>query len=126
MAKAQLQVANDDNDIEQTRARVYAYLHALQPMDGCAVTDGYQRGRELIAILAETSEGDGWPKRKLSLDECADVIAYMHSSEPRNRGTFYKDVTGKPSVECGYHFVLFALEEAIRAAIKARNTKKAA
>jgi hypothetical protein len=114
MTKAQLKTADDDEALEYTHARIYAYLHALQPLSGCCMSEGYQRGRELIAILAETSEGYDPPKRKLSLDECAEVLAFMHWSEPRSRATFYKEPNDKPSIECGFHMVLSAVEDAIR------------
>lgn len=123
MAKAQLSVVEDPHELEYTRARIYAYLHALQPLSGNCISEEYQRGRELIAILAETSEGYDAPKRKLTIDECADVIAFMHLAEPRNRTSFYREPHGRPSIECGLHIVLCAVEEALRSGQKrkARN-----
>lgn len=120
MAKTQLKTADDACLIEYTGARIYAYLNALQPLSGCCMSEGYQRGNELIAILAETSEGYDPPKRKLSTDECADVIAFMHWSEPRSRATFYEDPDDQPSIECGLHLVLIAVEEALRRSSKVR------
>ncbi|MEX0734565.1 MAG: hypothetical protein WD944_06530 [Steroidobacteraceae bacterium] len=114
MANAQRKVAEDQHALELTRARIYAYVHALQPLDGCEVMDGYQRGRELVTILAETSEGYDMPRRRLTLDECADVVTFMHTSEPRNRATFYKDLPGRPSIECGLHIVLCTIEKTLR------------
>ncbi len=117
---------NDPCEIEHTKTRIYAYLHARQVLSGNHISEEYQRGRELIAILAETSEGYDKPKRKLALDECADVIAYMHGSEPRNRDTYSREPDSNPSIECGHNIVLWAVEEAIRNAVAPRKAKKAA
>lgn len=114
MAKAQLREANEVEKFEHTRERIYAYLHALKPLSGNCISEEYQRGREIIAILAETSEGYDYPKRELTLDECADVVAFMHLSEPRDRRTFLTEPRGQPSMECGYHIVLSAVEDSLR------------
>lgn len=114
MAKTQLKVVEDQHELEYTHARIYAYLHALQPLGGCEMSEAHHRGRELVAILAETSRGDGLPKRRLTLSECADVLLFMGTSEPRNRKSFYVDQRGQPSVECGFHLVLDAIERTLR------------
>jgi len=112
MANAQRKLV--ESQLEFTCARIYAYLQALQPLAGCEMPADYHRGRELVASLAETSEGDSLPKRRLTSSEAADCLVFMSLSEPRNRKTFFVDQRGQPSVEHGFHFVLDAIERALR------------
>lgn len=118
MSNSDLRLVQLDETIEHTRTRIYAYLRALQPIDGVCFcsNESYHRGRELIAVLAESSEGCDRPRRRLTSNECADVIAFMSRSEPRTRATFFKDVSGQPSIECGLHSVLDAIESSLRRA----------
>lgn len=102
-----------DLTFEDTRERIYAYLRAMKPMCGVEGDEGVQRGRELIAVLAESSEGTYEPKRKLTLDEAAYITEFMRFSEPRDPKTFCLEAEGKPSIPCGQMMVINAVHNAI-------------
>jgi hypothetical protein len=92
----------------------------MRPMEGCEgilELDNYQRGRALIERMASTVRGDGRPRLKLTSTDCADVLAFMHFSEPVNSRTWWFDPKGQPSHLVGYYLVVQTVEAALRKAV---------
>jgi hypothetical protein len=102
---------------DRTDARIRAFISSMRPMRGSsgARSDAYQRGRELIENLAVSAEDDGSPALRFTRSDCADVAAFLMFSEPVAPRDWWSDDNDEPSPVVGYHFVLGALEDSLRA-----------
>ncbi len=119
MAKPDLRLVDIDDTLECTDRRLRAYVAALVPLRGCQVSEEWHRGRALIEQLAVSSVEPYGPQRVLTLEECAAVLRFMHSSEPLDPATFFAESDTYPSVACGQMAVFEALENAVHAAMAA-------
>ncbi|MGO9592984.1 MAG: hypothetical protein ACLQFF_12565 [Steroidobacteraceae bacterium] len=102
---------------DNTADAVRAYLASLQPVDGCDLTDdkSYWNGRVLIERIALSAKGEDVPTLRLSVSECADVLRFIHCSQPVRRSAWWRDPPGKPSHLIGFIMVLQVLENSLRA-----------
>lgn len=114
MARSALKKIHNELAVEETSARIRAYVAALIPLRGCAVSESWHRGRGIVEEFALSCEGADEPRKPLTLEECADVLAFMHHSEPRDVEAFHANEDDVPNVQCGLMEVLIALEEAVR------------
>jgi hypothetical protein len=103
---------------DRADACIRTYLASVQPIDG-VIFDGNapvnRGGRSIIESLALSAEGtDKAPRLRLSADEVADVLAFIHCSEPVDRETWWTFPEGGPSQIEGFTLVLEALEQSLR------------
>ncbi|MEX1993628.1 MAG: hypothetical protein WD929_03110 [Steroidobacteraceae bacterium] len=113
-SQAALSDKDDCHWEDATAARITAFLGAVRPLRGCEMLEPYYRGGRVIAELAASSAGSDRPAMSLTLDQVADVLNFLHHSEPWNPGEFEIEPRNKPSQVVGRMFVLEALEEAVR------------
>lgn len=102
---------------EDTASRLRAYLASMRPMRGIADVydqDEYQRGRSLIEHVALSARGDEHPSLKLSSSECADVLHFMHFSEPVRPNRWWDDPPNGPSHLVGFYLLLQTLDRSLR------------
>src|SRR5580700_11009502 len=85
---------------EDTADRIRAYLASVCPLSGCDVSaartytgadDYYQRGRSLIERLALSARGTHDPTLQLTATQAADVLYFIHNSEPIAPRTWWVD-----------------------------------
>jgi hypothetical protein len=89
----------------------------MRPLRGVAdVTESeeYQRGRSTIERLALSAVGEGSPSLRLTAAECADVLHFMHFSEPVKPKTWWEDPIDEPSHVVGYYMLLYTLDRSLR------------
>jgi hypothetical protein len=102
------------SDIDHTGRRILAYLASVEPLDAVANQPEYLRGRSLIEHLALSARGDGEPTLKLSAEDCADVLRFVHCSTPIEPRTWWFDPKGAPSQIVGYDMVMGCVEMNLR------------
>jgi hypothetical protein len=102
---------NDD-----TAPRLLAYLASVRPLKGwdSSEDERYDRGRCLIERMALTARGDDAPRLRMSAEQAADVLYFVHSSEPRKPTSWWKDTARGPSPVVGFVYVLNAVEANLR------------
>lgn len=106
-----------DANCEYTRERIYAYLLAVRPFAGLSqenLPDGHERGRKVIQAIADSSFEDRRPTKRLTIEQCADVIEFIQHSEPRDPVAFHKDPRNAPSAQVGLLLVFNAVEASLR------------
>ena len=106
---------------DDTGARIRGYLASVRPLRGVADLgdrDEYQRGRGLIERLALSARGTGGPTLQLSIAQCADVLHFIHHSEPLDPSTWWSDLEDALSHVVGFDEVLLALESSLRARVR--------
>lgn len=102
---------------DHTRERIRAFMDSLQPLEDLAIDRSYQDGVAAIQRIAASAPEDdptGFPTARLTADDVANVLDYLHSSEPRDPANWWKDPDGAPSPMCGRDLVLGCLEENVR------------
>jgi hypothetical protein len=101
---------------DDTGPRILAFLASMRPLRGALVADGedYQRGREVIELLAARSRDTDSPGITLSVRQCADALHFLAQIEPTDPQTWWKDPKDAPSHVCGLQMVLLALEDSLR------------
>lgn len=108
-------VSVDPND--RTDASIRAFLASLRPMRDCIypsdIEKANQRGRALIERLALSAEEGDVPRLRLPATEVADVLSFLHCTEPEEPATWWAD-GGDTSHVVGYHLVLQALQASVR------------
>jgi hypothetical protein len=119
MSAAVARVSDDDTD-----RRIRAYLASVRPLQGGSYEDdNYHRGRSLVERLALSSSGDDEPILELSPIDCANILHFVHSSEPFEPRTWWKDPEHGPSHLVGFAFVLRAVEDSLRAVGSRRRVR---
>jgi hypothetical protein len=99
-----------------TRVRLFAYLLSIKPLDAelCpGIQARYDRGSNLVRKLALSAVGTSPPRLKLSADQAADILTFMHCSEAVEPATWWLD-KGTVSHVCGFVTVLEAIEATLR------------
>jgi hypothetical protein len=104
---------------ERSDARIHAFVASMRPLRGCVFGDDIQeanrRGRTIIERLALSAKGGAIPRLLLSCAEVADVLSFIHCSEPVEPATWWRDIDAEVSHTCGYTITLEALEKSLRA-----------
>jgi hypothetical protein len=93
--------------------QIRAFLARTRPLSGCSFGDDdtFWTGRGLIEELAlsrETGTTLQW-----SLEQCADVLRFIHSVEP-TKGNCFCDDDSEISATCGFHVILEFIEDQLR------------
>jgi hypothetical protein len=86
-----LNVQSDTAEVSGSEASksnaVQAFMTAVEPLSGCCFCDeeGFQHGRELVAVMASrwNAKADSFDGPLLSVEECADVLDYVHRTQAR-------------------------------------------
>jgi hypothetical protein len=102
---------------DDTAPQIRAYLASVRPMVGIAdlyESEPYQRGRSLIERVAISARGGDVPTLRLTAAQCADVVYFIHSSEPLEPSTWWSDPKDEPSHLVGFYIVLGTLEKSLR------------
>jgi hypothetical protein len=111
-------------EIDRTDLRIHSYLASVKPLDPRSPSED---GRALIEKLANT-EGD--EMLRFSSDECADVLAFMACTHPKDPRNWWIEPKGEPSRVCGFYAILNVLADSITASensvFAARGTTAAA
>jgi hypothetical protein len=124
-AKATRQPTAPAPDMDETSRRLLAYLASMRPLRGVADVygdDPYQRGRALIEQMAMMVTGTDYPPATLSPSDCADVLRFVHFSEPIDPRRWWDDPKHGPSHVVGFNIVLVVLEQSLRKA-RAKGAK---
>jgi hypothetical protein len=111
---------------DDTAPRLRAYLANVRPLRGIADLYGnerYQSGRSLIERMALSADGEGVPTLRLTTAQCADVLHFMHFSEPVNLSYWFQEPEDAPSHLAGQAFVLEAWEVAMRTMVEPPRTR---
>jgi hypothetical protein len=97
---------------------IRAFLARTRPLSGCdfGSADGFHNGRGLVEELALSIESG--TTLRWSLDQCADVLRFVHAVEPTKGNCFCADKS-EVSATCGLHAILEFVEKRLR-----RETKK--
>jgi hypothetical protein len=101
--------SNDD-----TSRRILAFLASVVPYSG--QTDAHYRGRAVIERMAVGAAETDYPACCLTAEQCADVLHFLATVQPREPRTWWDDPKDAPSHVCGYHAVLAALSASLEAA----------
>ena len=113
------QTEPDCHSSDRTDGQLRAYLASMRFLRGCGwkddELDALVHGRDLIERLAVSANGKAEPSLVLMPDEAADVLFFMHNSEPVESRTWYAEPDDDvPSHIGGFYAVLRALERALR------------
>lgn len=107
--------------LDRSDNRIRAYLASVRPMRdvdfGGETDEANQRGRSLIERLAiSAADTADVPPLRLSAGQVADVLSFVHCSEPIDPANWHVDPDNEPSHLVGLTLVLSALEASLRAA----------
>lgn len=117
--------APDRPDDDHTDRRIRAYLASVRPLRGSSdEDDNYYRGRSLIERLALSAVDTGMPTLKLTVVDCANVLHFVHGSEPMEPWAWWKDPEHGPSHLCGFSLVIEAVEDSLRSGAAYRRTRE--
>ena len=101
---------------DRTDTRIRAYLASIRPMRDVIyqadIEEANQRGRALIERLALSAEEGDLPSLRLTAEGAADVLSFIHCSEPVDPATWW--AYGEISHVCGFNDVLKAVEASLR------------
>jgi hypothetical protein len=106
-------------ELDGTVGAMFAYVASMRPLRGVADVEGrveYQRGRSLIQRLGISATGDGMPTLALSPRDCADILYFMHYSEPVESERWWEDPAQGPSHVLGMNIALQVIEKSLRQA----------
>lgn len=108
----------DGDYSEATAEQVAAFLRSIRHLEASQRTDAYDRGREvieLIAASAPSSDSSGRPELDLTAAQMADVVYFLDTSEPRDPASWWAE-PDEPTTShvSGYHSVLGCLERSLR------------
>jgi hypothetical protein len=104
----------DPNDAAN---RIRAYLTSMRPLPGEMRPDiekQYYQGMGLIAQLSLSVGDDDMPSLRLSPSQCADVLTFMHHSNPIDLERGWTD-ENRVSHVCGWSIVLASMADGLRA-----------
>ena len=101
----------DEVPEEQTGTRIRAFLAMARPLRGVVVADLYWEARALIETLALQFDTEG--EYHWTPEECASVLDFMHSIEPR-KGACYCNDDSRVSATCGQHAIFEFLAQEVR------------
>jgi hypothetical protein len=104
-------------DNEDMASVILAFLARTIPLSACDYSsdDEFHHGAQLIEQLARCYEfGSSMPEWRAA--ECADVVRYVHSVEPRAGHCFCNDHnhTYLTNITCGFHLILQHVEHRLR------------
>jgi hypothetical protein len=106
---------------ESASVRIMAFLQATQILRGLDNDEIYDRGYRLVQRMAmDSALEDASPPTKLTLEECADVLNFLHSTELIKPAQFFASRT-MPSPHCGYILIMICLENNLRNAARRRK-----
>lgn len=115
--RAALQLVGEN--IDDTGPRIRAFIRSMRLLDGCTLSseelDSYARGLVALELLAETSKGCLSPKRKLTVEECADIAHFISWVTPKAPKGWWDDPDNAPSRACGLMFIMQAVRDSLRA-----------
>jgi hypothetical protein len=122
-AHQQQQAAARSEPSENTSDRIRAFLASMRLLQGSSVKEEPYDGRAAIERIAVQCQGKGSapPDVELNAKACADILAFLRSSEPAahftrgatgalSRPNWWDDPADAPSHVCGLQEVLYALE----------------
>lgn len=116
---ARAKVEDIDSTEEHVARQILAYLGAVRFHDGKVEDEVTMNGRRLILRLAADSDGEDYPRTKLTPAECADVLGFVRWATPVNQKKF---ISGTPNPACGFLAITGCLMENLRA-IKASASR---
>jgi hypothetical protein len=98
---------------EDAHARIRAFVASMVPSN--PLSREAERGRSLIEQIALSTEGaDHHPSIRLAPDQCADVLSFIASVEPRTPDNWWDSPQDSPCHVTGMTLVLWTLVDSLR------------